>query len=157
MEGTNTSDPFNIPPEARIPAWTTHQRIDFILQQSAQGAAAQCSGGTHGTTCGNDWASSTWDGSSGLGQDLSALNIILANIPIGYLATINDTASSAGGDRGTVDDANSTITNLDDAIDAASDAAKDAAADAASENSAGNFAVSSLGLLVAVGSAILAL
>ncbi|KAM0715105.1 hypothetical protein Q7P37_009570 [Cladosporium fusiforme] len=154
-EGTNTTDILRNPPPAseRIPAWTTHQKIDFIVQQSAKGAAAQCSGGKEGTTCGNDWASSTWDGSSGLGQDLSALNIILANVPIGYLATINDTASDAGGDRGTLDDANKTISDVGDVIDAGSDAAEDAA----SANSAGHFAVSSLGLLVAVGSMVLCL
>lgn len=136
----------------RVPAWSTHQRIDFILQQSARGAAAQCSGGDHGTTCGADWTSDEWDGTQGLGEDLSALSIILANIPItGRLATVNDTAAEAGSSDGTVDDANSTIANIDDAIDAGADAAKDAAADAANSGATGHTAVSSLALMGAVG------
>ena len=79
-------------------AWSIHERIDFILQTSAKGAAAQCSGGATGTTCGSDWASSEWDGTEGLGQDLSALNVILANIPFtGELATVNSSATEVGG------------------------------------------------------------
>jgi len=75
-------------PQANLsePLWTVHERVNFILQTSARGAAAQCSGGSNGTTCGSDWSNSTWDGTEGLGQDLSALNIILANLPAGPLA-----------------------------------------------------------------------
>lgn len=148
-EGTNSSNLtalLDTPPEERIPAWSTHERIDFILQQSALGAAAQCSGGAEGTTCGSDWGSGEWDGTSGLGEDLSALNIILANLPMGDLATVNDTASGAGGERGTVGDANGTVEDGDDAVDEGG-----AAEDAASASEAGRVAVSSLGLLVAVG------
>ena len=65
------------------PEWTIHERISFILETSARGAATQCSGGDDGTTCGNSWGNSTFDGSYGLGQDLSALNIMLANLPAG--------------------------------------------------------------------------
>lgn len=88
----------------RAPAWSMHERIDFILQTSAQGAAAQCSGGDSGTVCGNDWGADEWDGTSGLGQDLSALNIFLANLPVGgRLATVNGSAegaANASGGRG---------------------------------------------------------
>lgn len=157
--GTNSSNLMALldtTPEERIPAWSTHERIDFILQQSAKGAAAQCSGGAEGTTCGSDWGSGEWDGTFGLGQDLSALNIILANLPMGHLATVNDTASGAGGERGTVGGANGTSADGDGAGGEGGDAIDDAAAeDAASASAAGHVGVSSLGLLVAVGLMVL--
>lgn len=85
-------------------AWTTNDRIDFIVQTSAKGAAAQCAGGENGTICGSTWGNSTWDGTEGLGQDLSALNIFLANLPQGRLAS-----GSANGTAGPV--ANGTTAN----------------------------------------------
>ena len=84
------------------PLWTIHERINFILETSARGAAAQCSGGKDGTTCGNSWGNSTFDGSQGLGQDLSALNIILANLPAGRPANSSVTkAAPAPASNGT--------------------------------------------------------
>ena len=84
------------------PLWTIHERINFILGTSALGAAAQCSGGKDGTTCGNSWGNSTFDGSQGLGQDLSALNIILANLPAGRPANSSMTkAAPAPASNGT--------------------------------------------------------
>lgn len=48
-----------------------------LLKTSAAAAAAQCDGGTDGTTCGEHWAdNSTYDGNYGLGQQMSALSII---------------------------------------------------------------------------------
>ncbi|WPH01799.1 mannan endo-1,6-alpha-mannosidase dcw1 [Acrodontium crateriforme] len=70
------------------------QSIQKVLQTSAKGAAGQCSGGDNGTTCGMSWNSTTWDGTSGLGQDLSALEVILANLPRGSLHNVNSTGSS---------------------------------------------------------------
>ena len=56
------------------------------LKASGLGAAEQCSGGSDGTTCGYDWSSTTWDGSSGVGQQMSALAAINANlIPLEHL------------------------------------------------------------------------
>jgi mannan endo-1,6-alpha-mannosidase len=84
-----------------IPAWNSHERIEFILQQSAKGAAKQCSGGEEGTICGSDWGSAEWDGSQGLGEDLSALNVILGNLRLsGSFATSNSSASESGGAAG---------------------------------------------------------
>ena len=100
IPGNTTADNFNST-TPREPAASFHERIDFVLRTSAEGAAKQCSGGTSGTTCGSDWGSEEWDKSEGLGQDLSALNIFLANIPFeGRLASVNATASggaAAGG------------------------------------------------------------
>jgi mannan endo-1,6-alpha-mannosidase len=127
-----------------IPVWNTHERIDFILQQSAKGAAAQCSGGDKGTTCGSDWASAKWDGTQGLGQDLSALNVILANLRLpGSLATVNETASGSGaaGNTSTATGGGGGV-NGSGAVNGTTQ----------SEGSASQFAVSSMVLAVAVGS-----
>ncbi|KAL9029141.1 MAG: hypothetical protein Q9196_002587 [Gyalolechia fulgens] len=51
------------------------------LRASAEGAAKQCSGPPNGgTTCGRQWNSSTWDGTLGIGEQMSALSIIQANL-----------------------------------------------------------------------------
>ena len=50
------------------------------LKTCAQGAAGQCVGGTDGVTCGRQWYSSTWDGKYGVGEQMSALSIIQANL-----------------------------------------------------------------------------
>lgn len=53
------------------------------LQASAVAAASQCSGtwdGLQGNACGYHWDTSTWDGSSGTGQQISALQVIQANL-----------------------------------------------------------------------------
>jgi mannan endo-1,6-alpha-mannosidase len=42
------------------------------LEATAKGAAGQCDG-EGGTTCGYHWSTSTWDGTSGLGQQMAAL------------------------------------------------------------------------------------
>lgn len=142
----NISDIANITASQNftIPAWNSHERINFVLRQSAMGAAAQCVGGDNGTTCGSDWGSSEWDGTEGLGQELSALNVILANIPLaGRLATVNSSAAGVIGsnDNGTA------------GTGGANDTGPDAADDAAqSTGGAGHIAVSSMGLMVVVGS-----
>ena len=80
------------------------ERITTILQTSASAAAAQCSGGQNGTACGSDWVSREYDGETGLGQDLSALEVILANIPARELRTAenaqNGTTTSSQGNSG---------------------------------------------------------
>ena len=49
------------------------------LKASAVAAAAQCDGGTSGTACGEHWTdNSTYDGTSGVGQQMSALSVIQA-------------------------------------------------------------------------------
>ncbi|KAL6716978.1 hypothetical protein ACLMJK_004891 [Lecanora helva] len=50
------------------------------LKTSAQGAAGQCSGGSNGKTCGRQWYSNKWDGKSGVGEEMSALSVIQANL-----------------------------------------------------------------------------
>ena len=59
----------------------TADTIMAWLKPSAQAAAEQCDGGTNGVTCGEHWtAGSTWDGTYGVGQQMSALSVIQANL-----------------------------------------------------------------------------
>ncbi|KAI9750954.1 MAG: hypothetical protein M4579_006234 [Chaenotheca gracillima] len=51
-----------------------------LLQASARGAAQQCSGGTDGVTCGIKWTQAAWDGSYGVGEQMSALEVIQSNL-----------------------------------------------------------------------------
>ncbi|KAG0675841.1 hypothetical protein C6P40_001508 [Pichia californica] len=51
-------------------------RVLKIINASAKGAAASCSGGSDGVTCGKDWSTGSWDGLYGLGEQISALEII---------------------------------------------------------------------------------
>ncbi|KAI9368606.1 mannan endo-1,6-alpha-mannosidase [Aspergillus egyptiacus] len=46
------------------------------IQQSAIAAARQCSGGDSGTACGRRWHQNTWDGTSSLESDMSALSVL---------------------------------------------------------------------------------
>ncbi|KZF20773.1 glycoside hydrolase family 76 protein [Xylona heveae TC161] len=69
----------------KMAPWTT----DYIMTRinaSAQAAAAQCNGGTDGVTCGLKWTQSTWDGQYGVGEQMSALEVIqstlIGNAPV---------------------------------------------------------------------------
>ncbi|GME26211.1 hypothetical protein GTA08_BOTSDO03633 [Neofusicoccum parvum] len=55
-------------------------QISPRLKASAAGAAKQCSGGTGGTECGRRWYQDTWDGFTGVGEQMSALSIVQANL-----------------------------------------------------------------------------
>lgn len=56
--------------------------ISPLLKSSAEGAANQCSGGENNTHCGSR-RSGPFDRNTGIGQQLSAMNIILANLAVG--------------------------------------------------------------------------
>jgi mannan endo-1,6-alpha-mannosidase len=59
----------------------TSSTIMTWLSASAAAAAAQCDGGSTGAVCGEHWtAGSTYDGTSGVGQQMSALSVIQANL-----------------------------------------------------------------------------
>ncbi len=73
----------------------TADKISSYLQSSAKGAAEQCSGGHNGTTCGTQWTKSKYDGKTGLGQELSALNVFLANLAVNSSAPINANTTAA--------------------------------------------------------------
>lgn len=48
------------------------------LEPSAEGAAALCSGGRDGVTCGEDWAAGKYDEIYGLGEQMGALEVMMA-------------------------------------------------------------------------------
>ena len=56
----------------------TAGRVGEILRASAQGAAAACTGGLNGTVCGSKWYLGGWDGTTGLGQELCAMEAMYA-------------------------------------------------------------------------------
>lgn len=59
--------------------WTT----DIVmpkLRESAMGAARQCSGGDSETWCGQSWNATEWDGFQGVGEQMSAMAVIGANL-----------------------------------------------------------------------------
>lgn len=60
----------------------TKDAITKYLKASAVGAAKSCSGGDDKTTCGSKWYTGNWDGTSGVGQQLSALEVTQALLMI---------------------------------------------------------------------------
>lgn len=56
----------------------TASSINTFLRASAAGAAKSCSGGRDGVTCGSKWYTGNWDGTNGVGQQLSALEVTQA-------------------------------------------------------------------------------
>ncbi|KAL1882092.1 hypothetical protein VTK73DRAFT_2501 [Phialemonium thermophilum] len=60
--------------------WTA-QKVKPLLAASARAAVAQCTGGDNGRMCGLRWTDNgKWDGSSGVGQQMAAMEVVLANI-----------------------------------------------------------------------------
>ncbi|CAM9019276.1 unnamed protein product [Wickerhamomyces anomalus] len=55
---------------------STADTIDPWIQASAEAAAKSCSGGSDGMTCGLNWFLGNWDGKYGLGEQMSALEVI---------------------------------------------------------------------------------
>ncbi len=53
----------------------TKDTITKYIKASAVGAAKSCSGGDDKVTCGSKWYTGSWDGTSGVGQQLAALEV----------------------------------------------------------------------------------
>lgn len=51
-------------------------QIAPLISASAGGAVASCSGGPDAQTCGTKWFTDDWDGTSGVGQQMSALEVV---------------------------------------------------------------------------------
>jgi len=59
----------------------TYDTIMPLLRTSAAAAALQCSGGASGRTCGLKWTNeANYDGTYGVGQQMSALEVIQSNL-----------------------------------------------------------------------------
>ena len=79
------------------------------LKASAAGAAQACVGGTAGTTCGMSWLDKGYDGLTGVGQEMSALNALLS--PLSKIVTAPLTSDTGGTSKG---DASAGEGNSDD-------------------------------------------
>lgn len=64
-----------------IVPYTANEVIPKILG-SAQAAAKQCSGGKSGSDCGRRWYQGTWDGTTSMESDMSALSIFSSSMII---------------------------------------------------------------------------
>lgn len=75
----------------------TRTIITTYLQESAKGAATQCTQKNGVATCGAQWTKSTFDGKTGVGQQLIALNVVVANLATNASApaTANITTGSS--------------------------------------------------------------
>ncbi len=71
----------------------THDQIMPLLATSAQAAALSCSGGAAGTTCGMRWTTGSWDGQTGVGEQMSALEVMQSNL----IDTVSGPVSQGGG------------------------------------------------------------
>lgn len=64
----------------KVAPWL-YDDIQPYLAASAIAAAAQCDGGSDGVTCGTKWTTNgVWDGTYGVGQQMSALEVIQSNL-----------------------------------------------------------------------------
>lgn len=63
----------------KVAPWTSDQILP-LLASSAQAAAQSCSGGNDGNVCGTKWTQAGWDGTFGVGQQMSALEVIQSNL-----------------------------------------------------------------------------
>ena len=77
-----------------VPGMT--QQIMPKLKASAVAAAQQCSGGADGHLCGIRWYENTWDGTSGIGREMSALSVMSASL-IGEKADPVPKSAKTGG------------------------------------------------------------
>lgn len=79
---------------------TTYDHVYTLLEASARAASNSCSGGTDGNTCGLDWSHSGWDGYYGLGEQMSALevmqNLRIRDRPAPYTNTTGGTSQGSG-------------------------------------------------------------
>lgn len=92
-----------------------YDQIRPILEASAQGAAASCSGGRDGVTCGMDWNVGGYDNLYGLGEQMSAAEVILALnaqlAPAPYTST-NGGSSKSDPNAGTTSSTDNVNTNV---------------------------------------------
>ncbi|KAL1862731.1 hypothetical protein Daus18300_008375 [Diaporthe australafricana] len=60
----------------------TYSTIKPLLEASATAAAMQCTGGDNGRMCGHMWTniSGEWDGTTGVGQQMAAMEVVLATM-----------------------------------------------------------------------------
>ncbi len=77
------------------------QQVMGLLTTSARAAAAQCSGGSDGVTCGIKWTNNgVWDGSFGVGEQMSALEVVQSMLISKVAGPVtNSTGGTSKGDN----------------------------------------------------------
>ncbi|KAL7930472.1 glycoside hydrolase family 76 protein [Trichoderma chlorosporum] len=79
----------------------TYDVIHPYLRASSIAATKQCQGGANGRMCGLIWYNGTYDGSTGLGQQMAALEITMSNLILNSSAPVTaDTGGTSTGDPG---------------------------------------------------------
>lgn len=79
----------------------TYDRVKTLLGNSAKAAVMQCTGGDNGRMCGFKWAnnSGVWDGTTGVGQQMGAMEVVLGNMIQEAKAPVtNSTGGTSTGD-----------------------------------------------------------
>ncbi|CAN8103515.1 unnamed protein product [Discula destructiva] len=100
----------------------TWDTISSLMAASAAAAALQCSGtgsgykGLAGTACGSHWtAGSTWDGTNGVGEQMSALSMVIYSQVMAWGPTVysaNDGGVSTGDASAGADKTDSSLSTL---------------------------------------------
>ncbi|KAL2263626.1 hypothetical protein VTK26DRAFT_5889 [Humicola hyalothermophila] len=72
-----------------------YDRVMPLLRASAIAAASTCTGGGNGRMCGLKWTEhGKWDGTTGVGQQMAAMEVVLANM---IQHTVSPVTSASGG------------------------------------------------------------
>lgn len=69
---------------------STQATIMPLLQSSAGGAAASCGNGPDASTCGFKWDINNWDGTMGVGQQLSGLEVVHGLLAVSPAKMVRD-------------------------------------------------------------------
>ncbi|KAL2005198.1 hypothetical protein VTN00DRAFT_3048 [Thermoascus crustaceus] len=78
----------------------TYDQIISKLRASAMAAAQTCTGGDKGTSCGLKWTQGSWDGSKGIGEQMSALEVFQSNLITKVAPPVtNSTGGTSQGDN----------------------------------------------------------
>lgn len=76
----------------------TYDAVIAKLRASAAAAAKTCTGGSEGTSCGLKWTDQKWDGSQGVGEQMSVLEVLQSTLITNVAPPV--TNSSGGTSKG---------------------------------------------------------
>lgn len=77
----------------------TNDYVMTKLRASAIAAVGTCSGGASGTLCGQKWTQASWDGNNGVGEQMSALEVVQSLMIEGAPSPLtNQTGGTSVGD-----------------------------------------------------------
>ncbi|KAK9243145.1 glycoside hydrolase [Lipomyces tetrasporus] len=91
---------------AILAPWTYDRIYESLVNTVVNGVSHSCTGGHDGVTCGTTWLAQGWDNTSGLGQQMTALetvqNLLISQVPAPYTAEMFISAAerSSGGCTG---------------------------------------------------------